>query len=333
MASVPAADALVRADQATLWHPASHFDDVALLPPIAIRGARGPWLERADGGRILDAIASWWTSVHGHCEPSVVEAIASQARTLDHVMFAGFTHEPAVALARALVTNPRVLLLDEPLSALDEYLRLRMRGELTRVQKELGITFVHVTHTQLEAIAVADLVVVMEHGRIEQAGSPREIYAAPRSVYVARFVGGQNVLSGAVDGAATGEGATVVRGRSRWRVPLGGSTAQPGSVVHAALRRDRIALAKVAAGANLHAEENTLVGEVHAIEYQGSHVKVTIDMEDSEEFVANVADEAFLADPLEIGDRVRARWTVGDVRRLEGGAAGAGTGDRLYASS
>ena len=238
-----------------------------------------------------------------------------------------------VALARALVTNPRVLLLDEPLSALDEYLRLRMRGELTRVQKELGITFVHVTHTQLEAIAVADLVVVMEHGRIEQAGSPREIYAAPRSVYVARFVGGQNVLSGAVDGAATGEGATVVRGRSRWRVPLGGSTAQPGSVVHAALRRDRIALAKVAAGANLHAEENTLVGEVHAIEYQGSHVKVTIDMEDSEEFVANVADEAFLADPLEIGDRVRARWTVGDVRRLEGGAAGAGTGDRLYASS
>ena len=75
-----------------------------------------------------------------------------------------------MALARALITNPRVLLLDEPLSALDEYLRLRMRGELRRVQKELGITFVHVTHTQLEAIAVADMVVVMEQGRIEQAG-------------------------------------------------------------------------------------------------------------------------------------------------------------------
>src|SRR5271169_5861105 len=85
-----------------------------------------------------------------------------------------------VALARALITNPRVLLLDEPLSALDEYLRLRMRGDLRRVQKELGITFVHVTHTQLEAIAVADILVVMDQGRIEQAASPNTIYNTPR---------------------------------------------------------------------------------------------------------------------------------------------------------
>ena len=76
-----------------------------------------------------------------------------------------------VALSRALITEPRVLLLDEPLSALDEFLRLQMRGELRRIQRELGITFVHVTHTQLEAIAVADAVVVMEEGRIEQAAT------------------------------------------------------------------------------------------------------------------------------------------------------------------
>ncbi len=79
-----------------------------------------------------------------------------------------------MALARALIANPRVLLLDEPLSALDEFLRLQMRGELRRMQQEIGITFVHVTHTQLEAIAVADMVVVMTQGRIEQAGTAQE---------------------------------------------------------------------------------------------------------------------------------------------------------------
>ncbi len=101
-----------------------------------------------------------------------------------------------VALARSLITNPRVLLLDEPLSALDEFLRLRMRGELKGLQAELGITFVHVTHTQPEAIALADLVVVMDTGQIDQAGSASTIFNHPTTPYVARFMGGQNVLTG-----------------------------------------------------------------------------------------------------------------------------------------
>jgi putative spermidine/putrescine transport system ATP-binding protein len=95
-----------------------------------------------------------------------------------------------VALARALIARPRVLLLDEPLSALDEFLRLQMRGELRRMQQDLGITFIHVTHTQLEAIAVADMVVVMIQGRIEQAGTAQDIYTRPCCAYVARFMGG-----------------------------------------------------------------------------------------------------------------------------------------------
>src|SRR5262245_53800602 len=103
-----------------------------------------------------------------------------------------------IALARSLITNPRVLLLDEPLSALDEFLRLQMRGELRRIQAEFGITFVHVTHTQMEAIALADLVVVMDQGQIEQTASAREVYDSPRTGYVARFMGGQNVLCGKV---------------------------------------------------------------------------------------------------------------------------------------
>src|SRR5215467_2154375 len=126
-----------------------------------------------------------------------------------------------VALARALITNPRVLLLDEPLSALDEYLRLRMRGELRRVQKELGITFIHVTHTQLEAIAVADTVVVMAQGRIEQAASARDIYVAPRNAYVARFIGGHNVLSGSVESVMNGTAAVAGKNGARYAMPVG----------------------------------------------------------------------------------------------------------------
>src|SRR5208283_5184947 len=106
-----------------------------------------------------------------------------------------------VALARSLVTEPQVLLLDEPLSALDTFLRGRIREELKRLQRELGISFIHVTHSQEEAMALADLVVVMEGGRIQQAASPREIYDHPRTPFIARFMGGHNLLpSSARDG-------------------------------------------------------------------------------------------------------------------------------------
>ncbi|WP_134680375.1 ABC transporter ATP-binding protein [Paracoccus ravus] len=103
-----------------------------------------------------------------------------------------------VALARALITEPRVLLLDEPLSALDPFLRIRMRAELKRLQRELEITFIHVTHGQDEALALADEVVVMNNAVIEQAGPPREVWGKPRTEFVARFMGGHNVVT--VDG-------------------------------------------------------------------------------------------------------------------------------------
>jgi putative spermidine/putrescine transport system ATP-binding protein len=102
-----------------------------------------------------------------------------------------------VALARALVSQPKVLLLDEPLSALDPFLRVRVREELKRLQRELGISFIHVTHSQDEAMALADMMVVMQDGHIRQAGSPREVFGNPVSSFVARFIGGHNVLPGA----------------------------------------------------------------------------------------------------------------------------------------
>ena len=103
-----------------------------------------------------------------------------------------------VALARALVTEPEILLLDEPLSALDANLVVRMQGVLSRLQKDLGITFVYVTHSQSEAFAMADRVVIMNEGRIAQIGSPREVYRNPANRFVAEFVGTNNILTGRV---------------------------------------------------------------------------------------------------------------------------------------
>ena len=223
-----------------------------------------------------------------------------------------------VALARALITNPRVLLLDEPLSALDEYLRLRMRGELRRVQKDLGITFVHVTHTQLEAIAVADLVVVMAQGRIEQAASAREIFTAPRSAYVARFMGGQNVLSGIVESVVDEHAIVTDDHGTSFSTVVDGANPVKGSRLVGSIRRDRVSLSKAQGCATASGKVNALFGEVHAIEYQGSYVKVTIQRPTGEEFVANVIDDDFFRDPLDIGDSVLARWSARDVLILEG---------------
>jgi ABC-type Fe3+/spermidine/putrescine transport system ATPase subunit len=108
-----------------------------------------------------------------------------------------------VALARALVNSPKVLLLDEPLSALDANLRLEMQRELKQLQRELGITFIFVTHDQSEALAISDRIVLLSRGRIEQCGSPREIYMRPRSAYAANFLGKSNLIRGFVtDGVA-----------------------------------------------------------------------------------------------------------------------------------
>lgn len=109
-----------------------------------------------------------------------------------------------VALARALITEPQLLLLDEPLSALDPFLRIEMRAELKRLQRELGISFIHVTHSQDEAMALSDLVVVMNNARIEQAGTPAEVFNRPVNRFVASFIGGHNVIE-------TADGPIAVR--------------------------------------------------------------------------------------------------------------------------
>jgi spermidine/putrescine transport system ATP-binding protein len=123
-----------------------------------------------------------------------------------------------VALARAIVNNPRVLLLDEPLGALDLKLRKQMQLELKRIQHELGLTFVHVTHDQEEAMTMADTIAVMNQGKIEQLGSPAELYENPRTAFVAGFLGKSNLLSGRVeDGGVRLDDGTFVRANAGGR--------------------------------------------------------------------------------------------------------------------
>ena len=223
-----------------------------------------------------------------------------------------------IALARSLITNPRVLLLDEPLSALDEFLRLQMRGELRSIQAEFGITFIHVTHTQMEAIALADMVVVMDQGQIEQAASARDVYDRPRTSYVAHFMGGQNVLAGTVTARQPGI-ITMASGKKTIKVTAPASGSTPASVegerFEVAVRRDRVRLSR-ASSEETETGLNAVSGRVSAIEYQGTWLKCSVEGAGSEGFVANVPDAEFFADPLTSGDPVSARWDADQLHYL-----------------
>jgi putative spermidine/putrescine transport system ATP-binding protein len=179
-----------------------------------------------------------------------------------------------VALARALITHPKVLLLDEPLSALDPFLRIKVREELKRLQRELEITFIHVTHSQDEAMAMADLMVVMEDGVIRQAGAPREVFERPLNPFIARFIGGHNVLPA--------EGGTI------------------------AIRADRCRLGVAGNGPHVS-------GRVTVVEYQGTMVRVAVVTDPGDEVSALVPDEQFYRQPVGPGDPATLVWSEQDA--------------------
>ena len=192
-----------------------------------------------------------------------------------------------VALARALMTEPRVLLLDEPLSALDPFLRVQMRAELKRWQQELGFTFVHVTHSQEEAMALADQVVVMNQGRIEQTGSPREVFNAPRSEFVARFMGAHNVID----------------------TPAG----------KVAVRSDRLRLQRNVSSFVNTVDRDARQAAVKAIEYQGTCVQISIAPTDSAadtRWTVTLPDDDFDDRPLVPGETVFVSWADAEAHAL-----------------
>jgi ABC-type spermidine/putrescine transport systems, ATPase components len=218
-----------------------------------------------------------------------------------------------VALARAAITEPRVLLLDEPLSALDEHLRIQMRQELRYMQRELGITFVHVTHTQLEAIALADLVVVMEKEKSGKPAGARRLRkpqgslccGIPRRPECSQRPGADRQRS-----PCRGGGACRHR---HHRAAHAGIHVDKGDSIAIAVRRDDVELVRPGAAA---ADGTASVpGRVTAIEYQGYFVKVMLDAGGNEDFVVYVSERKFFGNPLGVGDAVLATWPV-DVARL-----------------
>ena len=179
-----------------------------------------------------------------------------------------------VALARALITNPSILLLDEPLSALDPFLRIKMRSELKVLQKKLGITFIHVTHSQDEAMALADMIVVMNKGIIEQVGSPYEIFNNPKNQFIATFVGGHNV---------------IIKNKKTYSI-----------------RMDHINL-------NLKETNNLKHNNVYSfvvkeIEFQGQIVKVSGKTKNYGELSVQLSDEIFLKNKFKLEDEVFISW-------------------------
>lgn len=169
-----------------------------------------------------------------------------------------------VALARALITNPKVLALDEPLSALDPFLRLKVRAELRALQQQLGLTFLHVTHSQDEALALADVILLMNHGVLEQIGTAEDLYHRPASAFAARFMGVQNVF--AADPASLGDGSPLLPEGSAAAAAAGATGGQTYAVPVSAC-----AFASAAS-----AKEISVPARVQAVEYAGEHLDVQV---------------------------------------------------------
>ncbi|MFL5687720.1 MAG: ABC transporter ATP-binding protein [Chloroflexota bacterium] len=215
-----------------------------------------------------------------------------------------------VALARALVNRPQVLLLDEPLGALDLKLRRELQVELKRVQLEVGITFVYVTHDQEEALALSDRIAVMDRGRIEQIGGPEELYDAPRTLFVAGFIGTSNLLPGTVESVDRGE--ALVRLEAGTRCLARAGDARAGDGVDIAVRPECIELTRDDPGTGAD-EGGQLRGEIQQSAYLGTSVSHIVGTE------AGVALQVMVPRGHEryaIGDAVRVRWRPADAMVL-----------------
>ena len=224
-----------------------------------------------------------------------------------------------VALARALVCEPTVLLLDEPLGALDLKLRRQLQVELKRVQVEVGITFVYVTHDQEEALALSDRIAVMNGGRIEQLGTPEELYDRPRTRFVADFIGTTNVMAGTVASVA-GNGA-LVQLEAGGRCVVGADGLAPGDTIEIGVRPEalelRLRVAPDAVAGEGAAAGSWLRGTIEQSAYLGTSISYQVRTDGGQRVVATVPRTH---GRLATGTPVEVRWRSDDALVLGGPA-------------
>lgn len=215
-----------------------------------------------------------------------------------------------VALARAIVNRPAVLLLDEPLGALDLKLRRQMQLELKRIQTEVGLTFIHVTHDQEEAMTMADTVAVMNHGVIEQMGPPTELYESPKTAFVANFLGQSNLFPAAVL-EVDGEDIVLEDSDGRFRMPMSRVAptvnATRGGRVLVGVRPEKIHIAALRPAGDAPEDGNYVDGKVKSSSFLGVSTQyevTTVGGETINVFAQNLS----VRDLLGVGDAVRLTW-------------------------
>lgn len=225
-----------------------------------------------------------------------------------------------VAIARALVNKPRVLLLDEPLSALDLKLRQRLLAQLDSIHDEVGITFVYVTHDQGEAMAISDRIAVMDQGRIEQIGAPTEIYESPGTRFVAAFIGDANFLDGTIEPTSDAE-LTLAHLDGVGKIWL--HTDRPtitGQRIHLSIRPEKLRMeaAATAAERSVATGENRITGKVVEYAYLGAHSRYAVQCGDQR----IILQVAHMSQPTEtcrpaMGDDVLVFWQIQDAVLLD----------------
>ncbi|RBW51879.1 spermidine/putrescine ABC transporter ATP-binding protein PotA [Marinobacter sp. F3R11] len=270
------------------------FQNYALFPHMSVfdNVAYGLKMEKRPKAEIRERVE----------EALAMVQLEDFSRRKPHQLSGG--QQQRVAIARAVVKRPKMLLLDEPLSALDYKLRRTMQVELKRLQRELGITFVFVTHDQEEALSMSDRIVVLKDGLIQQLGTPREVYERPANVFTARFVGQTNFFPGRVTGIEDKRisvdvfGLNRVLGKPSFRV----TTNQP---LHVLLRPEDL---------RVLAPDDTegVAGKIVERNYKGSTLDSVIELEDGSQVMASeFFDEDDPAFDYSIGEPVRVSWVDG----------------------